>query len=219
MAIRVIDQETWPRREHFDIFREFDHPHISLSVQVDITDLWEKRRQLGASPTTGLVYVLAKAANSVPELRQRIRGGQVVEHDVIHPVIPVLGSADMFSPCPLFYNACFESFATDAEERIAKAKEHVSLDGWMYDEKANLKRDDLLSITVIPWLSLTAFSLTRPSKDSIPLLSYGKVLRDGDRDKLPISIDFHHGLVDGLHIARFVEFTEEEAKALARSLA
>lgn len=217
--MRVIDQETWPRRDHFNIFRGFDHPHISLSVNVDITDLWSKRKRLDASPTTGLVYVLTKAANRLPELRQRIRGEQVVEHDVMHPLIPILSSNEMFNPCPLSYDACFRTFAADAEERIAKAKEHAALDGWPYDKEGNLIRDDLLSITVLPWLSLTAFSLTRPSEDSIPLLAYGKVLRDGDRDQLPISVNFHHGLVDGLHVARFVEFIEEEAKELARDLA
>jgi len=217
--MRVIEQEKWPRKAHFDIFSRLDHPHISLSVNVDITDLWNKRTRLDASLTTGLVYVIAKAANLVPELRQRIRGHQVVEHDVIHPLIPILSDDGMFSPCPLSFDACFRSFAAVAEARIAEAKENVSLDGWLYDEDGALKRDDLLSITVIPWLSITAFSLTRPSEDSLPLLAYGKVLRDGSNAKLPLSIDFHHALVDGLHVARFVEHIEEEAKELARDLA
>jgi len=72
---------------------------------------------------------------------------------------------------------------------------------------------------VIPWLSITAFSLTRPSEDSLPLLAYGKVLRDGSSAKLPLSIDFHHALVDGLHVARFVEHIEEEARELAGDFA
>ena len=86
---------------------------------------------------------------------------------------------------------------------------------WPYDQERKVKRDDLLPITVIPWLSFTALSLTGPSADSIPLLAYGKVLKDGDRDRLPVSIDSHHALVDGLHIARYVEHIEEEARALA----
>ena len=122
--MRVIDQENWPRRQHFRIFRGFDHPHISLSVQVDITELWEKRDRLDASPTTGLVYVLTKAANRVPELRQRIRGEQVVEHDVIHPLIPVLSRDDRFSPCPLSYDDCFRSFAADTEEQPRPVRQH-----------------------------------------------------------------------------------------------
>ena len=213
--MRVIDQESWPRRKHFDIFRGFDHPHISVSVRIDVTTLWQQRRQLGASPTTALVYVLTKAANRVPELRQRIRGEQVVEHDVIHPLIPILGNEEMFTPCCLTYDACFSDFTAGAKKRIAEAKDHVSLDEWLYDQDGNLKRDDLLSITIIPWFSPTSLSLTRPSGDSIPLLSYGKVLRNGDRFELPVSIDFHHGLVDGLHVARFIAFAEEEAKELA----
>lgn len=134
-----------------------------------------------------------------PNCGQRICGEQVIEHDVIHPVIPVLGADDLFSMCQLSYDACFRSFAADAEEQIEKAKEHVAMDGWPYDENGSLKRDDQLFVTVFPWFSLTAFSLTRPSEDSIPLLAYGNVLIDGDCRRLPVSVNFHHGLVDGLH--------------------
>lgn len=58
-----------------------------------------------------------------------------------------------------------------------------------------------------------------PGDRSADRLAYGKVLGDGDRHRLPLSIDFRHGLVDGLHVARLVKFTEEEAKELARSIA
>lgn len=214
--MRVIDLESWPRREHFHLFSEMEFPHVSLCVQVDITDLWANRARADASPTIGLAYVLTKAANRVPELRQRIRGGQVVEHDVVHPLITVLGGDDVFGLCPLAYDPCFKTFAANAGECIAKAKECPSLTGWPHDREGKPDRDDLLSITVIPWLSFTAFSITRrPLVDSIPLLAYGKVLKEGGSNRLPVSINFHHALVDGLHIARYVEHIEEEARALA----
>ena len=65
----VINQGSWPRRKHFSIFRGLEYSHNSVSVQVDITALWERRDRLGTSPTIGLVYVLARAARRVPELR------------------------------------------------------------------------------------------------------------------------------------------------------
>ena len=216
--MRVIDLESWSRRDHFRLFNAMEFPHIGLCVQVDITDLWANRAQADASPTIVLVYVLTKAANRVPELRQRIRGGQVVEHDVVHPLITVLGSDDLFGVTPLTYDPSFATFAANARESIAKAKESPSLTEFPHDQEGKLERDDLLSITVIPWLSFTAFSLTRrPQVDSIPLLAWGKVLEDRDRNLLPFFVNFHHALVDGLHIARFVEHIEEEARELAAS--
>jgi chloramphenicol O-acetyltransferase type A len=54
--------------------------------------------------------------------------------------------------------------------------------------------------------------------DAVPLLAWGKVLEDGDRTLLPFFVDFHHVLVDGLHIARLVVFIEAQARELAGSL-
>jgi chloramphenicol O-acetyltransferase len=50
--------------------------------------------------------------------------------------------------------------------------------------------------------------------DCIPLLSVGKVTEWGDHHLLPFSVNFHHALADGLHIARFIKYIEEEARAL-----
>jgi chloramphenicol O-acetyltransferase len=55
--------------------------------------------------------------------------------------------------------------------------------------------DDLLSMTMLPWLAFTAFSLTRrPQVDSIPSMALGMVLEDGDRCLLPFLVNFHHAL-------------------------
>lgn len=216
--MRVIELESWPRREHFRLYSGMEFPHISICVQVDITDLWANRARADASPTVALVYVITKAANRVPEMRQRIRGEQVVEHDVVHPLIAVLGDDDLFGVVPLAYDACFATFAANAAECLAKAKESLSLTEFPHDQEGKFARDDLLSITVIPWLSFTAFSLTRrPQVDCIPLLALGKVLEEGDRNLLPFFVNFHHALADGLHIARFVKHIEEEARELAGS--
>jgi chloramphenicol O-acetyltransferase len=37
-----------------------------------------------------MVYAITRAANAIPEFRYRIRPGQVVEHEVVHPGITVL---------------------------------------------------------------------------------------------------------------------------------
>lgn len=94
--MRVIEIESWPRRDHFYLYSDFEFPHVNICVQVDITDLWANRKRIEASPTVMLVYTITKAANRVPEFRHRIRGEQVIEHDVVHPLITVLGKNDLF---------------------------------------------------------------------------------------------------------------------------
>lgn len=217
--MRVIDLDNWPRREHYRLFSGMEFPHVGICVQVDITDLWANRARLDASPTVALAYVITRAANRVPELRQRIHGETIVEYDVVHPLIAVLGEDDLFGVVTLTYDPDFATFAPTAAELLAKAKEGTSLEEFPHDQEGEFARDDLLSTTMLPWLSFTSFSLTRrPWVDAIPLLALGKVLQAGDRNLLPFSVNFHHALVDGLHIARYVKYIEEEAQALASSV-
>lgn len=85
-----------------------------------------------------------------------------------------------------------------------------------HDQEGKFVRDDLLSITILPWLAFTGFAITRkPQVDCIPLLAFGKVQAVGDRYLLPFFVNFHHALADGLHVARFVKYIEEEAQELA----
>ena len=74
--MRVIDLETWPRREHFGVFNAFDYPHFSMCTNVDATSFYPAVKQRGISLTVAIVYVLARAANAIPEFRYRIRAGE-----------------------------------------------------------------------------------------------------------------------------------------------
>ena len=216
----MIEQQAWSRREHFRLYNGLDFPHVNVSVQLDITELWARRARAAASPTIALVYAITKAANRVPELRQRIRGEQVVEHEVVHPVVTVLGDDDLFGLVSLTYDASFETFASNATERLVRAKERTSLSDFPHNQDGESSRDDLLTISILPWLAFTGYAITRrPKEDCIPLLAIGKVEPAGDRFQLPFFVNFHHALADGLHIGRFVEYIEEEARELAGTFA
>jgi chloramphenicol O-acetyltransferase len=217
--MRIIELESWHRKGHFDLYNKFDFPHLDICVQIDITELWANRAGSGASPTITLVYTVTKAANRVPELRQRIRGEQVIEHEVIHPLITTLGENDLFGVVSLDYDPDFETFTTRAAERLAQTEGDTTLDEFPHQEQGEeTARDDLLSITILPWLAFTGFSLTRSAtEDCIPLFAIGKVVAAGERYMLHFFVNFHHALIDGLHIARLVKYIEEESQELASS--
>jgi len=214
--MQVIERESWYRSDHFLLYSGFEFPHVNICVQVDITQLWTKRALAGSSPTITLVYSITRAGNRIPELRQRIRGDEIIQHDVVHPLITVLGENDLFGVTTLTYDPDFKTFASRAAAGIAQAKEGVSMKEFPHDQEGNFPRDDLLSITILPWLAFTGFAITRkPSLDCIPLIAFGKVQEVDDRYQLPLFVNFHHALADGLHVARFVKYIEEESRQLA----
>lgn len=198
--MREIDVETWARREHFETFRAFHFPHFTMCADVDVTALLAAVRQRSASVTSAIVYVLARAANDIPEFRQRIRGDTVVEHVRVHPSITILVDDDLFSFCSLDYDDDFTAFAAHVQERVAHVMKYPTLAGLP-------GRDDLLYMTAIPWVSFTSFSHPIPSlpADSIPRFAWGKFHQNGNQEQMPLSVQGHHALVDGLHIARYYD--------------
>lgn len=196
--MRYIDMQTWSRREHFKVFGAFDHPHFNMCANVDLTAFYSAVKQRGYSINVAIVYVLARAANAVPEFRYRIRQGAVVEHETVHPSTTILANGDVFSFCTLDYAEDFPVFAAQAAERIAHVQEHPTLT----DEP---DRDDLLFLTAIPWVSFTSFMhpLHLQPADSVPRFAWGKFFEEGALLKMPLSVQAHHGLMDGLHMGKF----------------
>lgn len=196
--MRIVDMETWSRRQHFDFYNAFDHPHLGMCANVDLTAFQPVVKQRGISFTVAIMYVLSRVANAIPAFRRRIRASQVVEHETIHPSVTLLVDDDLFSFCTLDFTEDFARFSVSATERIAFLKEHPALD----DEPG---RDDLLFMTAIPWVSFT--SIVHPMHlqppDSVPRLAWGKCFTDGEFLKMPLGVQGHHALMDGLHVGRF----------------
>ena len=202
--MRTIDLETWSRREHFRLFTAKDFPYFSLVANVDLAAFYPVVKQRRISFTVAIVYVIARAANEIPEFRYRIRGREVVEHEIVHPSITILTGDDLFSFCTFVYTQDFSSFAARATEQIAFAKEHRSIE----DEPG---RDDYLFMTAIPWISFT--SLVHPVQlspaDSVPRIAWGRYFGQGEGLQMPLNLQAHHALIDGIHAGRFYEKVQD----------
>ena len=196
--MRHINLETWSRHEHFKVFSAFDHPHFSMCANVDLTIFYPVVKQRGLSSNVAIVYVIARAANAIPEFRYRIRAGKVVEHEIVHPATTILTDEDLFTFCTFDYTEDFSLFAARAAEQIAYVKEHLTLE----DEPG---RDDLLFMTAIPWVSFTSFMhpMHLQPADSVPRFAWGKFFEDGEFLKMPLDVQAHHALMDGVHMGRF----------------
>lgn len=198
--MRYIDMQTWSRRDHFQLFNTFNHPHFSMCVNVDVTAFYPFVKRNGYSFTVSMVYVIARASNAIPEFRYRIRGDQVVEHEMVNPSFTILIDKDLFSFCALAYVEDFSEFAGRAAKNISDVKAQVDLE-------LDPENDDVLYMTSIPWVSFTSF--THPMQlhpaDSVPRFAWGKYFEESDTLKMPLSVQGHHAIMDGIHMGRFYE--------------
>ena len=203
--MRRIDLEHWPRHAQFETFSAWEHPHFSLCADMDITPFYDAVKQHGASINVAIVYVIARAANAITEFRYRIREGTVVEHDVVHPATTILLDGNQFTFCSIPYHSDFPTFAAEAAERIAFRKQHPTL-------KDEHGRDDELYMTAIPWLSFTSFVHPVPGHggDSVPRFAWGKFFFRAGRRWMPLNVQAHHGLMDGIHAGWFYEHVQDD---------
>jgi chloramphenicol O-acetyltransferase type A len=201
--MREIDIRTWPRRELFKVYCDYAHPHFNLSANVDLTVFYPLIKQRGYSFTLAVVYLIARVSNSIPEFKYRIRQSGVVEHEIVHPSTTILVEKDLFSFCTFEYADDFSEFKACAAEKVAYVKDHPTVEN-------TSGRDDLLYMTSIPWVSFTSFlhPLDTHPPDSVPRFAWGKTFQEGERLKMPLSVQGHHAVMDGFHVGKFYEFIE-----------
>lgn len=211
--MKYIDMENWKRKEHFNYFSRLDYPHFNICGNLDATAFYRYVKGNGLPFFVSVVYTASKTANGINEFKLRIRDGKVVEHEAVSPSFTVMGENEVFGFCTVNFIKSFNEFKAAALEEIEKVKSSTSL-------KDEPGRDDLLYITSIPWVSFTG--ITHPVHmnpvDSIPRISWGKYFEEAGKIKLPLSVQVHHALVDGMHVGQYFSTFQEILNSPGKNL-
>lgn len=213
---RTIDPLTWRRRDHFRFYRQFDNPFFNVCAPVDVSAVYDASRRVPdrISFFTAILYASTRAVNESEELRCRIRGERVVVHPVVHPGSTVLLADETFRFASYTYHPEYARF----HEGVRRVLEAVRKDPGPLDPQAD--RDDRVHYTVLPWIALTSFSHPRRwgTEDAVPKIVFGRHAEGPSGRAMPVSIEVHHGLVDGLHVGRWFQRFQALLTELPRSL-
>lgn len=205
MEPRTLDLAAYPRRAHFDYFRQMTNPYLSVTAPCDITALRRLTQERGLPFFLTVLHCAINAANAVPELRQRIRGEGIVEYDRCLSSHTVALPDGTYCYCTLDCAQPLGAFLPAAQAEVARVKAAPSLgDG--------ADPDELFFVSSLPWLTFSAISLPTPTPaDSNPRITFGKFTQEGDRVLLPVNLTANHALVDGLHFAAFFDGMAQRA--------
>ncbi len=195
---KIIDMSTYPRRSHFEYFGRMAFPYVGLTANVEVTKLIRFARERGGSSFHAVLWTAAKAANAIPELRQRIVDGQIVEFDHSNIGYTVAREDHTFCNCYTETRMSLEEFLVDARKRQDESVKQQGFFNPAEDETA------LIFTSCVPWVEFTQVVQPVPSPgDCNPRIVFGKYTPDGDKIMMPLHIQCNHALVDGWHIAEF----------------
>jgi chloramphenicol O-acetyltransferase type A len=205
MTPTYLDLDRWPRRAAFDYFRGFDKPYFNLCTRLDVARLKAASAQAGTgSLSLAYHYIALRLANGMEPFRYRLQGGRVRIHPQVQGGTTVLRSDDSFGFAYLDPAPDYAGFARQGAAAIAAARDPQAAFEPRVDDA------DVIHFTTLPWVHFSSFSHARNwrREDSVPKISFGRIDADGPRLWLPLSVEVHHALMDGLHVGRYVQAFE-----------
>ncbi len=199
MEYRQIDMESYARKAHFAYFSNMAYPYMGTTVQLDITDFYHMCKEKARPIFLSLLYEISHAANAVPEFRQRIKDGGIIEYEWCPSSHTLALANGTYCYCNLDARMPREEFLHHAKQAQEKAMCEPSIED-------GADADSLLFISCLPWLHFC--SLTQPvpyPADSNPRITWGKFAEENGRVLLPLAVLAHHALIDGRQLAAFYE--------------
>lgn len=217
MSRKYIDMTKYPRLDHFRHFLTMQQPCVSITVQVDITDWLSRLRASGCPFFLSFQYAVVRAANRIPEFRQRIVDDKIVEYDYCNPSYIVSLPDDTYRYCNVNVNQPFAQYLEESR---------VKQDAALHSEHLEEEEGDvlgLLFISCVPWFNYTEAMMPYPGGSfSNPSFCWGGyrtekylALEDGRvtekvKTSIPVTLFFNHALIDGIHAGRFFDNLGDE---------
>lgn len=214
-----IDMEHWDRREIYDKFCGYT---FCLTAQIDITSFLSRVREKGVKFYPAACYCIAKTVNENQDYRYGQLNGQVGQWDHVDCHYTLLRkNTSLFTHMVTKYQEAFPEFyqAFSVDRELAENGHEL-----YYQGNSPL---DTVHISVLPGLSFTGLSLSKPGGFSgyagkdisfIPFITIGKYFEQEGKIILPLAIEFHHAVNDGYHAQRFFALLEECFASFAAGL-
>ena len=203
---RDIPLDQWPRRAALEHFRRMAQPAFSVTVTVDVTGLRERAARHGATPWLAYHHAALEAANGIAAMHQTLKpdGSGVREFADIHASTTVLRDDGSFGFLTMPRDPSLAAFAARARPNVERVRQ-ASGSLFAGDDPGDVREETLVHMTALPWLAFTAFTHARGVGDDRPKIAFGRFVEQGERLLMPVAIDVHHALCDGVHVGRFFE--------------
>lgn len=195
---KIINQKTWERAMHCDIFRNSVEPAFCVTFETDITNFLPKIKQQNFSFTLAMVYAVCKCANEIEAFRYRFIDEAIVLFDRIDTAFTYLNKdTELFKVVNVPMQNTIQEYIELAAKTASEQKEYFT----------GPLGNDVFQCSPMPWITYTHISHTNSGKkdNATPLFDWGKYYEKDGRILMPLSVQAHHSFVDGIHIGKFAD--------------
>ena len=210
MNYTKVDLDTWERGTLFRYYIDDLRMVISLTVDVDAAPLvaFVKERSLPFYPV--MIWVVSKVLNAHDEFKYSWdEAGDLIRWDSISPFWADFHPEDRnFTKQVTEYDENLEVFLARYE---ADRRTNRDLRGVVPDQPKNS-----FDLSCLPWVRYRHLDLHvfDEGKFLAPVVTWGKYEWEGERAMMPLSMNIHHAVADGFHVAGFFNEVQEVINGL-----
>jgi chloramphenicol O-acetyltransferase type A len=201
--VKVIDINTWNRKQHYEHFMALQDPTFAVTIPFDVTKAYAFAKANNISFFAKYLHDCLKAINSVENLKYRIENDKIVEYNVINASSTIMRSDNTFGFSFIKFNEDLNGFI----QNIENEKERIQNSTDLYPPVNGL---DCIHCSAMPWLHFSSQKEPKSGNiDSVPKLAYSKAVHLNNSLQMNVAIQVNHALVDGYHISLFSEKFQE----------
>ena len=198
--MKVINQSSWKRKQHYDHFRGLKDPYFGVVIPFNLTKAYQFSKANQVSFFGKYLHDCMKAINAVDEFKYRIVDNEVVVFDVINASATVMRSNKTFGFSYIEFSDELDIFL----KNLNSEKNRIE-----HSEDLFPLRNDLECIycSALPWFDFSGHKEPVSGEfESVPKLAFSKIVTQPDGSiTMNVSINVNHALVDGYHVGLFTE--------------
>ncbi|UOW69602.1 type A chloramphenicol O-acetyltransferase [Paraclostridium bifermentans] len=198
MSFKIINKETWARKEYFEHYFSDVPCTYSMTVKLDITKIKNSNKKI--YPT--MLYFITKVVNNHSEFRTAFNmDGELGVFDEMIPCYTVFNQdTETFTNIWTEYSDDYNVFCNSYEKDIELFS---SVKGMI--AKPNVPTNNF-PVSMIPWTTFEGFNLNLQKGYNylLPIFTMGKYSEVNGQYLMPLAIQVHHAVCDGFHISSFV---------------
>ncbi|MCS4224085.1 type A chloramphenicol O-acetyltransferase [Sphingobacterium sp. BIGb0165] len=211
---KKINLADWNRKEHFSVYRSQMKCGFSLTTKINITNLLPFIKENSYKFYPVMIYLITRAVNNHDAFKMAMKEGELIVWDYVNPIYTVLHpETETFSALSTVYDEDFAAFM-DNYNRVA---ERHADDLRFFPETPP---ENHFNISAIPWINFDSFNLHIADFTDYfaPSFTIGKYQQQADEILMPIAIQVHHAVCDGIHVAKLIATLEAYCKDIGTVL-
>lgn len=195
------------REEAFKLWIKAPNPMVNFFKNIDISNLIKISNKKNMKLNMLLNYCIGKAAFDIKEFYLLPVGDKLIKFDTIAVNTIIKNKNDEINSCDILYLDNLEKFSKIYEDSTSKVIDNC--------ENIDLSKDSMvIGTSAIVETELDGAVGMNSGIYNNPFIIWGKYKKKWFKYYLPISFQFHHAQMDGLHAGKFLENLQKEVDNL-----